>query len=68
MKKILCALLAAVAVLSFVACGETPAGPTPTPSADAETVDVDLTLLEPADVYAEVWEMLGIPVFMPVKR
>ncbi len=54
MKKILCALLAAVVVLSFAACGETPAGPAPASSPDAETVDVDLTLLEPADVYAEV--------------
>ena len=50
-----------MAVLSFAACGETPTGPAPASSPDAETVDVDLTLLEPADVYAEVWEMLGDP-------
>ena len=57
MKRILCALLAAIGLLSLTGCGGTAVSTGP----EADSVDVDLTTLSSTMVYSEVFNMLSTP-------
>ena len=57
MKRILCALLAAIGLLSLTGCG----AKAPGSEAQGAGIDIDLTTLSSTMVYSEVFNMLSTP-------